>query len=290
VSPSLEIDALPQLREPVMIVALSGWVDAGLAGIGSIAVLRDHLGSARRFARMDLSDVMDLQQTRPTLHLEGGVQRTIEWPAIELVGGKLGSDVVLCSGPEPSLRWRAVLTELVGVARDLGVRRAYTLGGIPAMASHRRPVEVVVTASDDDLADECDASDQDYEGPVGAQSVLQVMLGEAGIPTVGLWAQVPHYLAASASPPAIRSVLVKLRDQAGIAVDLTELEENAVEYIQRVESGVAERLDVLEAIRAIEDADDSVEDDLLAPGPLDDDELPSGDELASEIERFLRGQ
>ncbi len=289
-SPSLEIDALPQLREPVMIVALSGWVDAGLAGIGSVAVLRDHLGSARRFARMDLSDVMDLQQTRPTLHLEGGVQRTIEWPAIELVAGKLGSDVVLCSGPEPSLRWRAVLTELVGVARDLGVRRAYTLGGIPAMASHRRPVEVLVTASDDDLADECDASDQDYEGPVGAQSVLQVMLGEAGIPTVGLWAQVPHYLAASASPPAIRSVLVKLRDQAGIAVDLTELEESAVEYIQRVESGVAERLDVLEAIRAIEDADDSVEDDLLAPGPLDDDELPSGDELASEIERFLRGQ
>jgi GAF domain-containing protein len=84
-------------------------------------------------------------------------------------------------------------------------------------------------------------------------------------------------------------VLVKLRDQAGIAVDLTELEENAVEYIQRVESGVAERLDVLEAIRAIEDADDSVDDD-LTPGPLDDDELPSGDELASEIERFLRGQ
>jgi GAF domain-containing protein len=290
VSPSLEIDALPKLRDPVMIVALSGWVDAGLAGIGSLAVLRDHLGSARRFARMDLSDVMDLQQTRPTLHLEGGVQRTIEWPAIELVAGQLGSDVVLCSGPEPSLRWRAVLTELVGAARDLGVRRAYTLGGIPAMASHRRPVDVLVTASDDDLADECDASDQDYEGPVGAQSVLQVMLGEAGIPTVGLWAQVPHYLAASASPPAIRSLLVKLRDQAGIAVDLAELEETAVEYIQRVESGVSERLDVLEAIRAIEDADDGTDDDPLTPGPLDDDELPSGDELASEIERFLRGQ
>ena len=289
-SPSLEIDALPKLRDPVMVVALSGWVDAGLAGIGSLAVLRDHLGSARRFARMDLSDVMDLQQTRPTLHLEGGVQRTIEWPAIELVAGQLGSDVVLCSGPEPSLRWRAVLTELVGVARDVGVRRAYTLGGIPAMASHRRPVDVLVTASDDELADECDASDQDYEGPVGAQSVLQVMLGAAGIPTVGMWAQVPHYLAASASPPAIRSLLVKLRDQAGIAVDLAELEETAVEYIQRVESGVSERLDVLEAIRAIEDADDRSDDDPLTPGPLDDDELPSGDELASEIERFLRGQ
>jgi GAF domain-containing protein len=113
------------------------------------------------------------------------------------------------------------------------------------------------------------------------------MLGEAGIPTIGLWAQVPHYLAASASPPAIRSLLVTLRDQAGIAVDLDELEEQAVQYVQRVEAGVSERLDVLEAIRAIEDAEDSVprvEED------LPEEELPSGDELASEIERFLRGQ
>ena len=286
-SPSLEVDALPQLREPVLLVSLSGWVDAGLAGIGTIAVLRDHLGAARRFARMDLADVMDLQQTRPTLRLEGGVQRVIDWPAIELEAGNLGPDVVLCSGPEPSLRWRAVLTDLVGLAEQLGVRRAYTLGGIPAMASHRRPVDVLTTASSDDLAEECGAWRQDYEGPVGAQSVLQFMLGQAGIPTVGLWAQVPHYLAASASPPAIRSLLVKLRDQAGITVDLSELEEQAIQYIQRVEAGVSERLDVLEAIRAIEDAEDSTPriEEVTPP-----EDLPSGDELASEIERFLRGQ
>jgi hypothetical protein len=287
VSPSLEVDALPKLREPVLLVALSGWVDAGLAGIGSIAVLRDHLGARRQFARMDLSDVMDLQQTRPSLRLEGGTRRVVDWPAIELEAGRLGPDVVLCSGPEPSLRWRAVLSDLVDLAQKLGVQRAYTLGGIPAMASHRRPVEVIATATDNDLAEECGAWNQDYAGPVGAQSVLQVMLGEAGIPTIGLWAQVPHYLAASASPPAIRSLLVTLRDQAGIAVDLDELEEQAVQYVQRVEAGVSERLDVLEAIRAIEDAEDSVprvEED------LPEEELPSGDELASEIERFLRGQ
>jgi hypothetical protein len=236
---------------------------------------------------MDLADVMDLQQTRPTLRLEGGTRRVIDWPTIELEAGRLGPDVVLCSGPEPSLRWRAVLTDLVGLAQQLGVRRAYTLGGIPAMASHRRPVEVIATATDDELADECDAPGQDYTGPVGAQSVLQVMLGEAGIPTVGLWAQVPHYLAASASPPAIRALLVTLRDQAGIAVDLTDIEEQAIQYVQRVEAGVSERLDVLEAIRAIEDAEDSaprIEEDT----PPED--LPSGDDLASEIERFLRGQ
>lgn len=116
--------------------------------------------------------------------------------------------------------------------------------------------------------------------------MLQVLLGEAGIDTVGLWAQVPHYLSASASPPAIRSLLVRLRDLAGVTVDLTELEEQAVVYIQRVEQGLSERPDVVEVIRAIEDADD----DPGIDADLAEGELPSGDELASEIERFLRGQ
>jgi predicted ATP-grasp superfamily ATP-dependent carboligase len=285
-SPTLEIDALPQLREPTLVVALSGWVDAGLAGIGTIAVLRDHLGAARRFGRMDLSEVMDLQQTRPTIHLAGGVQREIDWPQLEFEAGNVGLDVVLCSGPEPSLQWRAVLGQVVDLARQLGVKRAYTLGGIPAMASHRRRVEVLTTATSEELAEATGAWRQDYEGPTGAQSVLQVLLGEAGIPCVGLWAQVPHYLAASASPPAIRSLLVRLREIAGVDVDLTDLEGQAIAYIQRVEEGLAERPDVVDIIQAIEDADDTApEVDDLPEG-----DLPSGDELASEIERFLRGQ
>jgi proteasome assembly chaperone (PAC2) family protein len=288
VAPELEIDALPQLREPTLIVALSGWVDAGLAGIGTVAVLRDHLAAARRFGRMDLSEVMDLQQTRPTVHLDMGVQRRIEWPQLEFEAGNVGPDVVLCSGPEPSLRWRAVLGEVVDLAQRLGVRRAFTLGGIPAMASHRRPVEVLTTATSEELAEATGAWRQDYEGPTGAQRVL---LGEAGIDTVGLWAQVPHYLSASASPPAIRSLLVRLRDLADLTVDLTELEEQAVTYIQRVEQGLAERPDVVDVIRAIEDADDA---DIGGfggdDGELPAEDLPSGDELASEIERFLRGQ
>jgi len=291
VAPELEIDALPQLREPTLIVALSGWVDAGLAGIGTVAVLRDHLAAARRFGRMDLSEVMDLQQTRPSVHLDMGVQRRIEWPQLEFEAGNVGPDVVLCSGPEPSLRWRAVLGEVVDLAQRLGVRRAFTLGGIPAMASHRRPVEVLTTATSEELAEATGAWRQDYEGPTGAQSVLQVLLGEAGIDTVGLWAQVPHYLSASASPPAIRSLLVRLRELADLTVDLTELEEQAVTYIQRVEQGLAERPDVVDVIRAIEDADDA---DISGfggdDGELPAEDLPSGDELASEIERFLRGQ
>ena len=105
------------------------------------------------------------------------------------------------------------------------------------------------------------------------------MLGGAGIPTVALWAQVPHYVAGGPSPIAIRAVLARLRELGGVQVDLTSLDEQTQAYVQRVDAGLSDRPDVAEVVRAIEaDAGD------------DDAPLPSGDELASEIERFLRDQ
>jgi proteasome assembly chaperone (PAC2) family protein len=273
----IEIDALPKLRDPVLVVSLSGWVDAGLAGAGAVAVLHEQAESVRQFARIDLADLMDLQQTRPTVHLVGGVTREISWPEITLSAGTVGRDIVLCVGPEPSLRWRTVLGELVDVAGELGVTRAFTVAGIPSMASHRRPIVVLATATHADLVNEAGAWRQDYTGPTGAQSALQVMLGEAGIPSVGLWAQVPHYVAGGASPPAIRSILARLRDLADLEVDLSTLDEQMLVYAKRVEEGLADRPDVVEVIDAIESG-------------AEDTPLPSGDELASEIERFLRGQ
>jgi proteasome assembly chaperone (PAC2) family protein len=274
----IDIDALPQLRDPVLVVALSGWVDAGLAGAGTVAVVQEQLESVRTFGRLDLSDLMDLQQTRPTVHLVDGVSREIAWPELTFSAGHLGRDVVLCTGPEPSLRWRAVLGEVVDLAVQLGVSSAFTVGGIPSMASHRRPVSVLATGTDEELVEAAGAWRQDYTGPTGAQSVLQVMLGDVEIPTLALWAQVPHYVAGGASPPAIRAILAKLRDLGGIALDLESLDEQAQAYVERVEDGLTERPDVVEVIRAIE------------AGEAEDEELPSGDELASEIERFLRDQ
>jgi proteasome assembly chaperone (PAC2) family protein len=276
----IEIETIPELRDPVMVVALTGWVDAGLAGSGSVAFLQEQLDAAREFGRIDLGDLMDLQQTRPTVHLVDGVSREIDWPEITLTAGRLGRDVVLVTGPEPSLRWRAVLGELVDVARRLGIGEAYTVGGIPAMASHRRPVSVLATGTDEEVVERAGAWRQDYTGPTGAQSVLQVMLGDAGIPTTALWAQVPHYLSGGASPPAIRAVLERLRDLSGFAVDLEGLDDQSNAYVRRVEDGLTDRPDVVDIITAIEEGEDEV----------DETELPSGDELASEIERFLRDQ
>lgn len=273
----MDIDRWPDLRDPVLVVALSGWVDAGLAGAGAAAVLSDQLDSAAAFGSFDLTDLVDLQQTRPSVHLVDGATREIKWPAVDLVAGRAGRDVVLCHGPEPSLRWRAFSEELVQMSQRLGVSMMVGLGGMPTLVSHRRPVSVLTTATSRSLAQEVGAWRADYTGPTGAQTALQVALGDAGIPGLGLWAQVPHYVAATSSPPAISALLSRVRELAGVETDLTALDSQVDEYLGRVEEGLSERPDVAEMVRSIEASEDS-------------GQIPSGDELASEIERFLREQ
>jgi proteasome assembly chaperone (PAC2) family protein len=275
----LDVDRWPELRDPVLVVALSGWVDAGLAGAGAAAILSEQLDSVRPFGRVDLTDLVDLQQTRPSVHLVDGATREITWPAVELIAGRAGRDVVLCHGPEPSLHWQAFSDELVQMAQRLGVSMMLGLGGMPTLVSHRRPVSVLATATSPSLAQEIGAWRADYTGPTGAQTVLQVALGEAGIPGVGLWAQVPHYVGATPSPPAIRALLSRVRELAGVQTDLTALDSQTDEYLERVEEGLSERPDVAEMVRNIEASE--------GPGSGD---LPTGEELASEIERFLREQ
>jgi proteasome assembly chaperone (PAC2) family protein len=275
----LQVDRWPELRDPVLVVALSGWVDAGLAGAGAAAILSDQLESVGTFGRVDLTELVDLQQTRPTVHFVDGTTREISWPTIELTAGRAGRDVVLCRGPEPSLRWRAFTDEMVQMAQRLGVGMMLGLGGMPALASHRRPLNVLATATSPSLAQEIGAWRADYTGPTGAQSVMQVAMGQAGIPGVGLWAQVPHYVGATPSPPAIRGLLAKLRAVTGVEIDLSPLDGQVDEYLRRVDEGLAERPDVAEMVSNIEAAEQS--------GTTD---LPTGEELASEIERFLREQ
>lgn len=273
----LRVESWPHLRDPVLLVTLSGWVDAGLAGTMTAGWVAGHLEAARPFGYLDVADLVDLTHTRPTVVLGDGVVREIRWPRIDLVAGRGGSDVVVMSGPEPSLRWRDLAAETVGLARRLGVRLAVMLGGMPMAVSHRREVGVLATATDPDLAARLGALRLDYTGPTGAQTVVQATLGAAGIPAVGLWAQVPHYVAATPSPPAILALLRRVREVAGVEVDTDGLKQEAATYLDKIEAGLATRPDVAELVRQL--------DRVL--GPTD---LPSGDELAREIERFLRDE
>jgi len=256
----LDVETWPELRHPVMVIALGGWVDAGMAGAEAADLIRHQMGAGRRFARVDLADVVDLQQTRPDVEIVEGVTRRVTWPEIECTAGRVGRDVVVVTGPEPSLRWPTVVAELVAM---------------PSVSTHRQPVPVLATATDAVVAERAGVLRTDYVGVTGLQTTLLVALGTAGIPAVGLWAQVPHYLAGSPSPPATRAVLGRLVELTGIELDLGDLDRAVERYAAKVEAGLAERPDVAELVQAIE-----------AEHPA----IPSGDELMTEIEQFLRSQ
>ena len=272
----LEIDAWPQLRDPVLVIALQGWVDAGDAGMLAATTVAGQLEGTRVFARYELGDLLDLAQTRPRVEIDNGATRKIIWPTIEFSAGKSGRDVIVCVGPEPSLQWQTFAKELTELFVRLGVGYACTLGGIPTLSSHRRPISVLSVAGSPELAEEIHAVPRDYEGPIGVQTVLQLALAEAGVPAVGLWAQVPHYVAGNPSPPAVRALLVRLAELTGVRLDLTRIDEQVDGYTRAIEEGLSERPDVAQLVQAIEDEE-----------PPD---AVSGDVLAEEIERFLRGQ
>jgi len=267
----LDVEHWPELREPMMVVALSGWVDAGVGGAGTINALREQLDRVDEFASIDLTNHMDLQQTRPNAHWADDGNRVIDWPVISFVSGRLGRDVVLVSGPEPSLRWPSVSTAIVEVARTLQVRDAFTVAGMPSLVSHRRPVPVLATATHHSLAQELAPLRFAYGGPTGLQTIVQRALGDAGVRSAGLWAQVPQYVSGSPSPPAVRALLRRLAEIGRLEIDLRPLDARCEAYSARVDAGLATRPEVEEIVDRI-----------------DREQAATADDLVSEIELFLR--
>ncbi len=274
----LSVDHWPDITEPLMILALTGWVDGGGAGAGAITALGEQLERRSTFATIDVTPLADLQQTRPVAHFVDG-SRVIDWPQIVLECGHIGGgrsgagrDLVLVHGPEPSLRWPSVSQTLVDAARHVGVRQAATLGGIPALVSHRRQAVVTASATQRSLAQELAPLRADYAGPTGLQTVVLRALGDAGIAGAGLWVQVPQYVAGSPSPPAVRALLRRVAELYNLAIDLRPLDERSRAYLRRVEAGLDARPDVKEVVEQI--------DEHQAP--------PTGDDLVAEIEQYLR--
>lgn len=269
----LVVDRWPVLQQPVLVVALAGWVDAGAAGSGAIAALRDRLVGPDSFGRIDLGDLMDLQQTRPVARWATPEERVIDWPEISFTSGRLGRDVVLVSGPEPSLRWSEVSRLITDVAGRLSVAEAYTLAGMPAIASHRRPVTVLASAAQRSFAQELAPLRGDYAGPTGLQTVVQRALGDAGVRAAGLWAQVPQYVSGSPSPPAVYALLSRLAEVARLDIDYRGFDRRCADYIERVDAGLESRPDVARVVDRIDRA-----------------QADDAEDLMSEIEQFLRSQ
>ncbi|HUH06202.1 MAG TPA: PAC2 family protein [Egibacteraceae bacterium] len=273
----------PALRQPVLLVALDGFVDAGAVAATAAMFLR-HRWRSEPVARFDRDAFIDYRARRPTAVVDSGVLRRVEWPDIELLTAQVEGprDVALLLGPEPDMRWEAFSAEVAEACRRLGVEMAIGLGAYPAAAPHTRPVRIVQARNHvvGDVVPEA-GEVTGYTGPVGAGTVLQFALGEAGIPSVGLWAEVPHYIAASPYPAAALEMVRLVARTLRTDVDTTELEAAAKLHEEQVAEAVASHPDAVDMVRALERHVDAGEDE---------PDLPSGEDIAAEIERFLRAQ
>jgi predicted ATP-grasp superfamily ATP-dependent carboligase len=271
-----------------MICAFEGWNDAGDAASTAVSFLSTALG-ARRFAYTDTEEFYDFQANRPRIRLVADEdRREIEWPSVEVyeaIVPDAARDLVLVQGVEPSLRWRSFSALIVELAEALGVQLVITLGALLADVPHTYPVSLTGFASDPELLERMGAHRRsDYEGPTGIVGVLHSAAAEAGLPSMSLWASIPHYVAAAPSPKAALALVHRLEGVMGVSVDAAELEEASANYDRQVGLAVSSNPEVQAFVERLErDADGDEEEDPLSP-----EDLPSGDLLASEFQRFLR--
>lgn len=271
------------LRAPAMVCAFQGWNDAGDAASSAVSFLASTL-NARRFARIDSEDFFDFQANRPSIRFDESGKREISWPSIEIleaIAPRAPRDLVLVQGIEPSLRWRSFTAHLVDLAEALGVQVVISLGALLGDVPHTRPVAMSGHASDAALLERLAIQPSAYEGPTGIVGVLHTACADAGIPSASLWAAVPHYVAAATNPKAALALLRKMEVLVGVSVDVSELESAAADYERQVGLAVQSDPDIQAFVERLEQAADS--EDQSTP-----EEVPSGDMIAREFQRFLR--
>jgi proteasome assembly chaperone (PAC2) family protein len=271
------------LRAPAVVCAFSGWNDAGDAASAALTFVGSSLG-AERFARIDPEEFFDFQSTRPKIELREGRIRDVEWPWVEVYAARIPRaprDLVLISGAEPSMRWRGFCNLITDLVEAVGAQLVVTMGALLADVPHTRPVNITGIGSDEALVDRLGLRMANYEGPTGITGALHAHCVERGLPSASLWATVPHYVAAAPNPKAALALVRKLEGLVGVSVDATDLETAAGDYERQVSLAVQADPDVQSFVERLEAAADEEDED-------EPQDLPSGDVLAREFQRFLR--
>ncbi len=268
----------------VMVVHLRGWVDPGSAGRIAMDTI---IGQAdpEPVASFDDDQIIDYRSRRPMMRVVDGVLEKLIWPRVEVGLGhdRRGQRVVTVTGDEPDRHWRRFAGAMVDLALDLDVEMMVGLGAFPAPVPHTRPVSIVATASSRELATRVGFQPGQLDVPAGVQAVLEWEMARAGIPSVGLWAPVPHYAANMDQPAGSVALIEALDDLTGMGISTDSLTEAAVHTRRTLDALIAEDPQHEMLVKALERH-------LDAMGSTTDIELPSGDELADEIQRFLDTQ
>ncbi|MBN1092700.1 PAC2 family protein [Blastococcus sp. TML/M2B] len=270
---------MPDLTDPVVVVAFEGWNDAGDAATGAVEHL-ELIWDATPLAALDPEEYYDFQVNRPTVSLIDGVSRRIEWPTTRISvvrPPESPREVILVRGIEPNMRWRSFCAELIGLLRELGAQTVVALGALLADTPHTRPTPVTGSAYDDDSAQAYGLETSRYEGPTGILGVFQDACVQAGLPAISFWAAVPHYVSQPPSPRATLALLRRVEEVLEIAVPVGALPQQAEEWVQTVDEMANEDEEVVEYVRSLEER--AAEVDLSQA---------NGDSIAREFERYLR--
>lgn len=264
----------PVLDAPVLVAAFDGWVDGGRAGTMAAEQLADE---GRTVATFDSDTLFDYRARRPALDIVDGRPIELEWSELALTATRIGErDVLVLTGPEPDFRWHQLTDEVVELVRQLQVSTWVSLGAIPATVAHTRPVPVLGTASMDGLlpADVNAGPAGNLRVPAALLSVLELAVSRSGIPSIGFFAQVPHY-ASGAFPNAAIELIKRVGKFLGEEPPLGDLAVKALETRALLDAAVAAEERTRDYVERLERM-------------ADEARLPEGDELIADIERFLR--
>ena len=286
----MEIHSIPSLRSPIALIAFGGWSDAGEAATGVITHLLASLSGdidpeifvPELIAEIESEDFYDFQVNRPLIFVDDSMIRSLTWPGTQVFGlrNPFGErDFVVVRGVEPSMKWRTFASELLDLFDDLEIELVITLGSMLADTPHTRAIPVSGTGAHPDIAKRLGVEVSRYEGPTGILAVIQDGCVRRGIDAIALWAAIPHYANGTPSPKATLALINGLEDFLEISLPQGELPELASAWEVAVNEMVKEDSDIEEYIKSLEESKDSVE--------ISED---SGEELAREVERFLRRQ
>ncbi len=268
------LDDVPPLEAPTMLVAFEGWVDAGSAATVALTQLAH---GARAIGEFDPDALFDYRARRPSLEIVDGRPSELTWPELPIRATRVGErDVVVVTGPEPDYRWRELSAAFVDLAKRLEVSLWISVGAIPGAVPHTRPVQVMGTASQPELLRGGVAPGPEgvLHVPAAALSVLEMAVAAAGIPAVGYFAHVPHYVTGP-SPAASIELLRVLGRHLGGEIPLGALPEEARQIRTRLDLAVASDEATRAHVARLE-------------AKIDEEQTPSGDDLIADIERFLR--
>jgi proteasome assembly chaperone (PAC2) family protein len=298
--------AQPKLQRPIVIAAFTGWNDAADAASNGVRHLVE-AWQAKPLAEIDPEEFTDFATVRPHVRLTAEQRRTIVWPTVGVWSASTpGGDVIMLLGPEPALRWRLFTEQIVAIAQRFDASMMLTLGALLADVPHSRPVQLIGTATEQDIIDRFHLQRSRYEGPTGIVGVVQDACTRADLPSASLWAAVPAYASQVPSPKASLALVERACEILGSPAPTTRLQAEARDYDARVAAFVSDDSDLVGYVARLEalsdsgeldddydlDDDDEDDDDDTVGGELADDPIAevNSDELMAEVERFLRDQ